>query len=60
MYGAVPTAPSYTYDSMNQITKILDAKGNVTSCTYDELGRRLTITNPMGVKNYICQATSRK
>jgi len=37
---------SYAYDPMKQITQVKDAKGNITSVSYDNLGRRLTINNP--------------
>jgi YD repeat-containing protein len=41
-YGEV----SFKYGAFDQVDKITDAKKNVTSMTYDELGRRTSITDP--------------
>jgi len=37
---------SYQYDVLNQITEVKDANSNVTTITYDNLGRRTSIGNP--------------
>jgi RHS repeat-associated protein len=37
---------TYAYNGLGNLTRILDAQGNVTSSSYDALGRRLTLDNP--------------
>jgi RHS repeat-associated protein len=37
---------SYTYDPLKQIVEVKDAKGNLTRATYDNLGRRTSLSNP--------------
>ncbi|MFE7808736.1 RHS repeat-associated core domain-containing protein [Streptomyces sp. NPDC057430] len=37
---------TYGYDQQDRLTRITDAKGNVTDYTYDWLGRRLTGNDP--------------
>jgi RHS repeat-associated protein len=37
---------SYSYDPLKQITEVSDAKGNLTRATYDNLGRRTSLSNP--------------
>ncbi|MER8046658.1 RHS repeat-associated core domain-containing protein [Streptomyces sp. NPDC094032] len=37
---------TYGYDSQDRLTRITDAKGNITDYTYDWLGRRLTGDDP--------------
>ena len=36
----------YTYDALDQLTKITDAPGNETTFTYDSLGRKKSQTDP--------------
>lgn len=40
--GVTPYSTVYTYNPLNQLTKITDAKGNIRNMTYDLLGRKLT------------------
>ncbi len=52
-----PITTTYTYDLLNQITAVTDAKKNATTVTYDLLGRRLTINNPdTGLTTYTYDA----
>ena len=45
---------SYKYDSMKQITDVIDAYDNTTQVDYDLLGRRILIDNPdTGVTQYV-------
>ncbi|MBA7705794.1 hypothetical protein ES703_114633 [subsurface metagenome] len=37
---------SYEYNPINEITKVMDNRGNTTSISYDTLGRRTSIDNP--------------
>jgi RHS repeat-associated protein len=36
----------YTYDALDQLTKVEDAKGNATTLEYDTLGRNVLLTSP--------------
>jgi YD repeat-containing protein len=45
-YADEQVATNYRYDALNQITSVIDAKGNVTTIGYDALGRRISIDNP--------------
>ena len=38
---------SYAYDPLKQITQVVDDKSNTTTITYDNLGRRTAIDNPV-------------
>jgi RHS repeat-associated protein len=43
----------YEYSLLNEIEKVADAKNNITSVTYDSLGRRTSINNPdMGLVEF--------
>jgi len=46
----VQPAYEYTYDSLGNRTSITDPRGHVTEFTFDEQGRQLTRTLPMGVQ----------
>ncbi|HEX6686418.1 MAG TPA: SpvB/TcaC N-terminal domain-containing protein [Candidatus Limnocylindrales bacterium] len=37
---------SYTFDALKQQTAVTDDRNNVTSATYDNFGRRASVTNP--------------
>jgi RHS repeat-associated protein len=43
----------YAYDKANNLSTVTDAAGNVTTLTYDKLGRKLTMNDPdMGTWTY--------
>jgi len=44
--GTQDLITQYGYDSLKEITSVVDAAGHQTSVTYDELGRRTAIDNP--------------
>ena len=47
----------YTYDSLSQITSVLDNHNNLTKVYYDQFGRRTAIDNPdTGLVNYTFDA----
>jgi RHS repeat-associated protein len=41
-----PITTRYVYDPLKQITRVIDAAGNLTDVEYDNLGRRTVIDNP--------------
>ena len=44
---------SYSYDTLGNLKRVKDAKGNITTMTYDKLGRKIGMTDPdMGVWSY--------
>jgi YD repeat-containing protein len=46
-------ATQYEYDSEGNLTRTIDARGNVTTITYDKLGRKIAMNDPdMGVWTY--------
>lgn len=45
-HNGVPVWTSYSYDPMNELVQITDDHGNVTTQTYDNLGRGTSIANP--------------
>ncbi len=45
-HNGVPVWTSYAYDPMNELVQITDDHGNVTTQTYDNLGRGTAIANP--------------
>ena len=44
--GSDVYATAYSYDAMGNLIRIVDAKGNVTTMTYDSLGRRTSLSDP--------------
>ena len=56
--GADPSATLYAetryeYDVTDELTKVTDAAGNITTISYDELGRKTSMTDPdMGSWSY--------
>jgi RHS repeat-associated protein len=43
----------YAYDKANNLTQVTDTVGNITTLTYDKLGRKLTMNDPdMGSWSY--------
>ena len=45
---------TYGYDGLGNLTRVMDAQGNVTSSSYDALGRRLTLDNPdQGLRRFV-------
>ena len=47
----------YTYDALNNLTKVTDAKGHLTTISYDSLGRKLSMDDPdMGRWQYAYDA----
>jgi len=43
---STPVITSYLYDGFNNLTKVVDAAGNVTRYSYDLLGRKTNISDP--------------
>ncbi|NJM07200.1 RHS repeat protein, partial [Candidatus Gracilibacteria bacterium] len=43
---AVDATTTYSYDELDQLTRVTDAKGNQTSLSYDSLGRKTAMTEP--------------
>jgi RHS repeat-associated protein len=44
---------TYTYDALDQLVSVVDAKGNTTTLSYDTIGRKLSQSDPdMGVWSY--------
>jgi YD repeat-containing protein len=51
--AGVTSDTEYTYDTLDNLTKITDAPGNETTFTYDSLGRKKSQTDPdMGTWQY--------
>ncbi|HEX6685982.1 MAG TPA: RHS repeat-associated core domain-containing protein [Candidatus Limnocylindrales bacterium] len=56
-YWGVPYETRFEYDLDSNLTKIIDARGNVRSYTYDWAGRRLTASDPdTGLTTYTYDA----
>ena len=48
---------TYEYDTLSHLTKVTDAKGNVTRIAYDSLGRKISMDDPdMGHWSYAYDA----
>jgi RHS repeat-associated protein len=55
--GTLYATTSYSYDLLGNLLGVTDAKGNVSSMTYDTLGRKLTMHDPdMGDWSYTYDA----
>ncbi len=55
--GTLYATTSYSYDRLGNLLGVTDAKGNVSSMTYDTLGRKLTMHDPdMGDWSYTYDA----
>ncbi|NOT96522.1 MAG: RHS repeat-associated core domain-containing protein, partial [Nitrospira sp.] len=55
--GTLYATTSYSYDRLGDLLGVTDAKGNVSSMTYDTLGRKLTMHDPdMGNWSYTYDA----
>ena len=55
--GTLYATTSYSYDLLGNLLGVTDAKGNVSSMTYDTLGRKLTMHDPdMGNWSYTYDA----
>lgn len=52
--NGVPITTKYKYNPMKEIISVIDDKGNSTTVTYDNLGRRTSIDNPdTGLTQYV-------
>ena len=43
VYAQAPTTFQYVYDSLNQLSRVIDSEGNVLTYKYDEVGNLLSI-----------------
>jgi RHS repeat-associated protein len=46
LHNGQPVWTSYRYDPMEQLVEVADDRNNVTTTSYDNLGRRTAVTNP--------------
>jgi RHS repeat-associated protein len=58
LYPAEPyksyAATKYSYDNKGNLTEITDAQGNLTTISYDTLGRKISMNDPdMGIWKYV-------
>jgi RHS repeat-associated protein len=44
--GTVYATTTYQYDARDNLTRVTDAKGNITQITYDSLGRKTAMDDP--------------
>ncbi|OQP61922.1 hypothetical protein A3860_29955 [Niastella vici] len=44
--AAGPITTRYEYDALNEMVKVVDDKGNALQATYDNMGRRTSVTHP--------------
>jgi YD repeat-containing protein len=50
---AMDAMTSYSYDALDQLVSVIDAKGNTTTLSYDTIGRKLSQSDPdMGAWSY--------